>query len=111
MDVGFAAIFQNPSATRGQTPDNPINIAYPQVVSRLASLDGIVTLGTGSTRYSIDSNGNATPFVLGSAFDNSAQTIANRATVTARTRRRPLRVDRRQAAASAKRGPCRRCRR
>jgi len=70
-------LVQNPSATRGQTPDNPINIAYPHVVSRLASLDGIVTLGTGTTRYSIDQNGNATPFVLGSAFDNSAQTIAN----------------------------------
>ncbi len=37
-------LIQNPNAaTRGQTPDNPVNLLYPHVVSNQASLDGIIS--------------------------------------------------------------------
>jgi outer membrane receptor protein involved in Fe transport len=73
-------LLQNPdTANRGRTPDNPVNLPYKHVVSRQASLDGIITFpaASGLGVWSVDPNGNATPFVLGSAFDATAHSIAN----------------------------------
>ena len=70
-------LIQNPNAaTRGRTPDNPVNLLYPHVVSNQASLDGVITFSNGS-KWILDKNGNATPFVVGSAADSISQTIAS----------------------------------
>ena len=53
---------QNPdAANRGKTPDNPVNLAYPHVVSRTASLDGVITFpaASGLGVWAVDSSGNA----------------------------------------------------
>ncbi|MEO8463928.1 MAG: TonB-dependent receptor [Gammaproteobacteria bacterium] len=71
------ALIQNPdAANRGKTPDNPVNLLYPQVVSNLGSLDGVVTFSNGS-KWILDPNGNATPFVAGSTADGISQTLVN----------------------------------
>jgi outer membrane receptor protein involved in Fe transport len=80
------ALLQNPSATRGQTPDNPVNLPYPHVVSRQGNYDGVITFPTtnptrpappGGAVWQLDQNGGAAPFVLGSAFDATGHSIAN----------------------------------
>jgi len=80
------ALLQNPSATRGQTADNPISLPYSRVVSRQGNYDGVLTFPltnptrpapTGGAVWQLDANGVAGPFVVGSAFDANGQSIAN----------------------------------
>ena len=74
-----AGLLTNSSPTAGQTPDNPRLLRYNNVVSRIASLDGVVIFpaASGLGSWSIDSAGNATPFVLGSASDANFHSITN----------------------------------
>lgn len=75
-----AGMLTNPSATAGQTPDNPLRLPYANVVSRNASFDGVIQFPTntaGIGNYIVDPNGNATPFVLGSASDANFHSITN----------------------------------
>ena len=69
-----SGLIQNNSATAGQTPDNPIRKAYPNVTSISASLDGILRFPASVGKYIFDKSGNAVPFVAGTASDNLAQT-------------------------------------
>lgn len=78
-------LLENPDTTnRGTTPDNPYYLAFPDIVSRKSSLDGIVhfPVSSGLGSYIFDANGNATPFVLGSNYDSSAHSIASSGTGT-----------------------------
>ncbi len=72
-------LIRNPDPNAGATPDNPINLPYSHVVSRTASLDGVIIFPAASNlgSYAVDPNGNATPWVLGSAFDAASQSITN----------------------------------
>jgi iron complex outermembrane receptor protein len=71
------ALIQNPdAANRGKTPDNPVNLLYPYVVSNVGSLDGIITFA-GGAKYILDANGNPTPFVPGVVADGISQTLVN----------------------------------
>jgi outer membrane receptor protein involved in Fe transport len=80
------ALLQNPSAARGLTADNPVNLPYSHVVSRQGNYDGVLTFPlTNPTRpppaggavWQLDANGNASAFVLGNASDATGQSIAN----------------------------------
>ena len=67
----------NPSATAGQTPDNPLRIVYSDVISRTSSYDGVITFPTASNLgvWNVDKGGVATPFVLGKASDSTGQSV------------------------------------
>jgi iron complex outermembrane receptor protein len=69
----------NSSPTAGQTPENPLRIPAYNIVSRNASYDGILQFpaASGLGSYTLDANGNATPFILGSVFDTNFHSIAN----------------------------------
>jgi iron complex outermembrane recepter protein len=73
------ALIENPdTANRGTTPDNPWFLPYRNVVSRNASLDGILYLPDSAGGPQIlDRNGNASPFVVGSVFNADSHSIAN----------------------------------
>jgi outer membrane receptor protein involved in Fe transport len=82
-------LLENPDvANRGTSPDNPYYLAYPHVVSRKSSLDGIIHFAAnsgvpaGQRDWILQPDGTAIPFVLGDAFDNSAHSIANGGTGT-----------------------------
>jgi outer membrane receptor protein involved in Fe transport len=72
-------LIRNPSPTAGQTPDNPINLPYRNVVSRTASLDGVIAFpaASGLGVWALDPSGNASEFVVGSAFDAASHSITN----------------------------------
>jgi outer membrane receptor protein involved in Fe transport len=72
-------LIQSSAPGAGTTPENPLNVLYPHVVSRSASLDGVITFpaASGLGVWAVDPSGNASPFQLGSAFDAGSHSIAN----------------------------------
>jgi len=80
-------LIQNSSPTAGQTPDNPIRKFYPNVTSISASLDGILRFPASVGKHIFDKNGNASPFVVGSASDNLSQTGGSGTNTTIRKRK------------------------
>jgi iron complex outermembrane recepter protein len=72
-------LIQSSAPGAGTTIDNPLNVLYPHVVSRSASLDGVITFpaASGLGVWAVDPSGNASPFQVGSAFDAGSHSIAN----------------------------------
>ncbi|HTR00253.1 MAG TPA: TonB-dependent receptor [Candidatus Acidoferrum sp.] len=66
-------LLTNPSATAGQTPDNPVRIPYTNVVSRHASYDGVIEFpaASGISPYIMTPSGVPTPLTLGTASDTN----------------------------------------
>lgn len=71
-------LLTNPSATAGQTAENPLRLPYAKVVSRNSSYDGVISFpaASGLGVWNVDANGAASPFVLGSASDANFHSIA-----------------------------------
>ncbi|MES2604993.1 MAG: TonB-dependent receptor, partial [Pseudomonadota bacterium] len=61
----------NPDPLAGNSLSNPRLIPRPNVVSRVSSLDGILTFPTNTAipKYIMDANGNASEYKLGTYFD------------------------------------------
>ncbi len=72
------ALIENPDVeNRGTTPDNPWFLPYSHVVSRNASLDGILFLPPEAGGPQIfDPNGHFSPFVVGHASNADSHSIA-----------------------------------